>query len=217
MESPAANLSDEQKFLDLLCQGFKKSITRSAIWVFQENFDTHDVASAKDQPKRFAGAVGRMAQIFQTLSDTAFDAKRSMLDVTTIMMATEFSRSMRVQGEAIDNTGTNNNQLTNSVLLGGKGIRGGLVLGGSDFQTAGESLNKVHQTFDHNSIQIVARPFDFTTRQVRPNTPEILDLRDYLTIGSVINTVYATFGVSPDRYRKLGRNLPVAPLLSALI
>ncbi|MEA2938922.1 MAG: hypothetical protein QOC56_2426, partial [Alphaproteobacteria bacterium] len=47
--------------------------------------------------------------------------------------------------------------------------------------------------------------------------PEVFNLKDYLTIGSVVNTIYALFGVPKDRYRVLRRDLPVAPALHGLL
>ena len=57
-----------------------------------------------------------------------------MFDVTTVMVASEFGRTLRAPDAPIDNTGTNHNQFSNSILLGGKGIRGGMVIGASDLR-----------------------------------------------------------------------------------
>ena len=57
-----------------------------------------------------------------------------MFDVTTVMIASEFGRTLRSLDSPIDNTGTNHNQFSNSVLIGGKGIRGGMVIGESRFR-----------------------------------------------------------------------------------
>ncbi len=57
-----------------------------------------------------------------------------MFDVTTVMVASEFGRTMRGAGLPIDQTGTNHNQFSNSILIGGKGIRAGMVLGASDLR-----------------------------------------------------------------------------------
>ena len=60
-------------------------------------------------------------------------------------------------------------------------------------------------------------PFDFATLKPRPDQPETFDIKDYLTIGSVVNTVYALFDVPKAHYRSLRRDLPAAPVLHGLL
>ena len=52
---------------------------------------------------------------------------------------------------------------------------------------------------------------------MRPDQPDTFDIENYLTIGSVVNTVYALFSVPKSRYRSTGRNLPPAPVLNGLL
>ena len=60
-------------------------------------------------------------------------------------------------------------------------------------------------------------PFDFSTLLPRTDRPAGFDIKDYLTIGSVVNTIYALFGVPKDHYRVLRRELPTAPVLNGLL
>ena len=60
-------------------------------------------------------------------------------------------------------------------------------------------------------------PFDFATLTSRPDMPAAFDIKDYLTIGSVVNTIYALFGVPKEHYRVLRRELPTAPVLNGLL
>ena len=60
-------------------------------------------------------------------------------------------------------------------------------------------------------------PFDFATLKSRPDQPEAFDIKDYLTIGSVVNTVYALFDVPKSNYRSLRRDLAAAPVLHGLL
>src|SRR5262245_12374304 len=119
LTAPNPDLSSEQQCLTLVAECFRLSISRSAIYVLPEFFDVHAPAQAKTQPKLFADAIGRIGSLFRGLVETPFDAKRSMFDVTTVMVASEFGRTLRASG-AIDNTGTHHNQFSNSLLLGGK-------------------------------------------------------------------------------------------------
>jgi hypothetical protein len=47
--------------------------------------------------------------------------------------------------------------------------------------------------------------------------PAAFDIKDYLTIGSVVNTIYTLFGVPKEHYRVLRRELPRAQVLNGLL
>jgi uncharacterized protein (DUF1501 family) len=217
LTAPDPRLSPERQSLAVIAECFRLSISRSAIYVLPEQFDVHAVEQARMQPKLFGSAIGRIAELLQGLVDTPFDAKRSMFDVTTVMVASEFGRTLRSLDAPIDKTGTNHNQFSNSVLIGGKGIRGGLVIGASDFDTASSRLSKAHLSLDPLLEKSMGRPFDFKTSRPRSNLPEAFAIGDHLTIGSAINTVYALFDVPKAHYRLLGRDLPAAPKLDGLL
>jgi uncharacterized protein (DUF1501 family) len=211
------SLTAEQQCLELILEVFRLSISRSAIYMPPEYFDVHSAAQARSQPQLFEAAIGRVATLLRGLSETAFDAKRSMLDVTTVMVASEFGRTMRSPEKPIDGTGTNHNSLTNTLLLGGKGIRGGLLVGETDFASADEAISTAHQLNDPRMEKMMARPFDFRTMRARSDLPEDFSLADYLTVGSVINTLYSLFDAPKENYRTIGRDLSTAPVLDALI
>ena len=86
----------------LIAECFRLSLSRSAIYVLREQFDVHDADQAKLQPKLFTDAVDKISGLFRALVDTPFDAKRSMFDVTTVMVASEFGRTMRAPDMPID-------------------------------------------------------------------------------------------------------------------
>jgi hypothetical protein len=140
-----------------------------------------------------------------------------MFDVTTVMVVSEFGRSLRISGDRIDDTGTNHNQFANSILVGGKGIRNGMVIGASDLAHAADPASKAHLGIDPMLEKAMGRPFDFKTLRPRTDLPESFAIQDYLTVGSVVNTIYALFGVPKEHYRVLRRELPVAPVLHGLL
>ena len=100
LTAPREDLSPEQQSLALIAECFRLSISRSAIYVLPESFDVHAPDQAKAQPKLFSDAIGRIATLFKGLNDTPFDAKRSLFDVTTVMVASELGRTMRGAGSA---------------------------------------------------------------------------------------------------------------------
>jgi hypothetical protein len=78
-------------------------------------------------------------------------------------------------------------------------------------------VSQAHRALDPELEKAMGRPFDFRAMQPRPDLPGAFSLVDHLTIGSVVNTLYALFGVPPARHRLLGRNLPTAPVLQGLL
>ena len=85
------------------------------------------------------------------------------MDVTTFLVSAEFGRTMRQNYVPFANTGTDHNPASNMFLIGGKGIRGGMVIGESDFRASDETLSKAHLTIDPVKEKLVGRPFDFST------------------------------------------------------
>jgi uncharacterized protein (DUF1501 family) len=214
---PHLEADPEQQAVDLIAQCFRQSIARAAIYVLPEFFDVHSAEQAKAQPKLFTTAIARLAEVLEALDETPFDKHRSMIDVTTVMVASEFGRTMRIAESPVHATGTNHNSLSNSVLLGGKGIKGGLVIGASDLASERAQASGAHRAMDPALEKVMGTPFDFAALRPISELPDVFEIEDHLTIGSVINTVYALFNVSQSRYRALGRNLPVAPVLHGLL
>lgn len=219
VKEPVAGQDPQQQFCALIADCFRLSIARSATWVIKEDFDTHASSQAKNQPTIFTNTIAKLATIFQSLKDLPFDDKRSILDVTTVMITSEFGRTMKSSPQAnVDDTGTDHNALSNSILIGGKGIRGGLVVGASDYQSSEEKLSGAHQKLDKNLIKAMGRPFDFATLKPAADLPESFEQSNYLNVGSVINTLYKLFGVSSSRFRSIGRQNPqVLPVLAGLM
>jgi hypothetical protein len=175
------------------------------------------MSTPPSRPELFTSAIDKVATLLKGLAETSFDDRRSMFDVTTVMVASEFARTMRAPGEPIEATGTNHNQFSNSILLGGKGIRSGLVVGATDLRDEADEPSPAHLQLDPATEKAIGRPFDFATLTPRSDRPEAFDIKNYLTIGSVVNTIYELFGVPKEHYRGLRRELPVAPVLDRLI
>lgn len=217
LESPRTDDPPELQFVTLLAGAFRNSVARTASLSLSENFDTHGYDQAKDQPKTFAAVGAKLAGIFSALKNTPFDERRSILDVTTVLVGTEFGRTMRVDGFPLDKIGTNHNPLTNTFLLGGKGIKGGMVVGASDFASVGESLSKAHLQLDATKEKTMGLPFDFERMIPRSDSPESFAVSDYLTANSLVNTIYGLFGVEESHYRTFDRNGSKAPSLRGLL
>jgi hypothetical protein len=216
---PAPNDPQTDQFLPVISEMFRCGVAQSIILNYGDELflDVHAPSDAKDQKKKYSSVVDRIVKLLRHLKNSPYDSGRSMLDVTTILVSSEFSRTMRQLNMPIDGTGTDHNALCNSVWLFGKGIRGGQIIGASDYQTSDETLSGAHQQFDTKGIKFMGKPFDFSAMRPRTDLPAAFDVRDYLTFNSVANTIYDLFQVPKEQYRTLGRDLPIAPSLKGLI
>ncbi len=78
-------------------------------------------------------------------------------------------------------------------------------------------LSKAHLAKDDGTKRIFGKPFDFTTGTPRTDLPEEFKIQDYLTVGSVVNTLYSAFGVDSKNYREFERNAGRPPVISQLL
>lgn len=208
--------------MQVVGQMFEKNICRGALFVFntdlnpEQNLDTHDGELAKELPTIMPKLMQDLATVFKYLIDTPYDGKRSLMDVTTVCVTSEFGRTMR-QGGEITQSGTDHNPLFNTALLAGKGIKGGRILGQSDFQTPDEDLSGGHLHWDKDKIKIMGLPFDFAKMQTRMDKPKGYDPADYINYASITNTLIDILKIDPTWKWKLGRNGPEAKSLQAII
>jgi hypothetical protein len=209
----------EGRFLETIAKFFKRGISRSALIAFETRteVDTHDAGSAGRQPETYEKITARLGRIFKFLEETEFLPGRNLWEFTTVCVASEFGRTMRQGTKPIDGTGTDHNPIANSILLGGKGIRGNWVVGATDCQSATESVSRAHSNLDLLGVKSMGRPFDFERFAPRTDLPEEYKDEDYVSIQSVVNTIYAVFGVDRSRYWRVKRNGPAAPILTPML
>lgn len=203
-----------QQNTHLIMQAFKNGITRSATFWINRDCDTHAANQAQEQPAMYRNIVSQIEAIVTLLHKTPYDSKQSFLDLTTICIGSEFSRTMKQAGKSVDQTGTDHNTLSGQVLLLGKGIRGNRIIGASDFQLETEALSPAHMSLDPKKIKVMGRPFDFTTQVPSMERPAEYRRGDYLTIESVVNSLYRQFGVPRSFWRESAGK--IAPIISAL-
>ncbi len=212
------------KMAQLIGKIFTGNLSKSVQLVIDQSvipnlqLDTHDAQSAKDSPRMIGQAMEALAQMISYLRNTAFDGQKSLLDVTTVLVGTEFGRTMRSEYiKEISESGTDHNSLKNTFLLGGKGIKGGLVVGGTDHQTSGEKISEAHKGLDPHSLKAMGRPLNFATLAPAQELPSEFRPTDYLDCSCLANTLYHLYGVPTNRYRILGRNGPQAKILDGLL
>jgi len=222
--TPIENEPPSLTFGRLALEMFRGRIARSAI-LFAEsiapNFfsDTHDKESAMKTPEAALAYANFYAALFKLLVETPFDDRRSMWDVTTLVINSEFSRTLRGMNgkDPVLERGTDHNPLNNSILIGGGGIKGGMVVGESDIRTPEEVVSEAHLTFDKERFKVMGKPFDFEAYRPRADLMKVYDDKQYLTVASVTNTLYKRFDVPQAKWLTLGRNGPIAKPLDVLI
>ncbi|MGE0529000.1 MAG: DUF1501 domain-containing protein [Bdellovibrionales bacterium] len=157
------NLSDTQMDgINLSLAGLATGYAQMALCDFSVNLDTHDEHERQHLPE-LQRTMEAVAKTIATLKRTPFRGgkdpqKRMLWDVTTVVVMSEFSRSCWEQG-GVGRDGTNHNQYDNSVILAGRGIQGGRVIGRSEIFTNAE-LNIIGAP-----SQLMAIPFDFKTNR----------------------------------------------------
>ena len=124
---------------------------------------------------------------------------------------------MRQSYSSIEKTGTDHNALNNTVLVGGKGIRCGQVIGERDFRTSQENLSQAHLKKDSSRIKFMGKAFDFKKQEVSQEKPVDYKIEDYLNSQSIVNTMLHLFGVSKDQHLKLSNSVGAAPILKNLL
>ncbi len=219
--SPSRRCADD---VALALRAFASGLGRTAIVGFpvfsmmvegveNVNIDSHDGGAAASQPAIYAAISQQLADVFALLRKTPFDAAGSLsfLDVTSVIVTSEFGRTNRQPGKAIDKTGTDHNRFGGMALVGGKGIEPGLFVGSTDLDQlvtkndgsqdfAPPSL--AHDRFDPGHLMAMGHVYDFGAGTSAPNArPETYRQGDYLTTGSLVNSVYSLFGVPEDSWR----------------
>lgn len=202
----------------LVGQIFSRKLASGIFWPIYGDIDVHDTGSAQLQPVTYDAIGTQLAGIFRFLKTTPFDGERSFLDVTTVMIGSEFSRTMRQLGNPVEATGTDHNSLANSLILGGKGVKGNQILGATDLAKMDRSgkildASSIHHSLDPHLIKAMGKPFDFETGRSRIEPSVDYQRSNYLTMESVANTVYEVLNLPSEfpRRRNGGDTAPVIP------
>jgi uncharacterized protein (DUF1501 family) len=209
-------------------QFFAGGMTRVATILQVENVDTHSAASAQnDTVALYTRIAADLVTALDLLGSTVFTDTDGrpfpFSELTTFMITSEFGRTNRSiefpAGASVGATGSDHNPFSNSALIGGRGIRGGLIVGESDLRDCDEDANftavsGAHRQKNAPLNSIMGKPFDFATQRLRSDLPERYDPRDYINMPSVTNTLLDAFGVPAESHFQLGSR--PAPVLDVL-
>lgn len=202
----------------MLSEFMRVGLTNAGVLILNAGIDSHDLTTAQNLPMTLGTHYEAIAAALDYLASVPSPSGRSMLDDTTFLIGSEFSRTMRQNGIAIDKTGTDHNPLTNTLIVGGKGVRGGQVLGQSDFASSKETLSPVHLIADPTRVKIMGRPFDIKEgRTIKDYLPQSFDISQFIGASNVTNTLQEILGIPEAKRFLLGQSMPVAPVIRALI
>ena len=224
-----------QRNVSTAMEFMKGGVTSCALIVYEAEseaasvisaFDSHSSNICEDSPNFFRKFAEEFRDLINNLRNTPYDDQRSMLDLTTVVVETDFSRTMindfSTPGEVdVDTQGSDHNPLTNTFLIAGKGVNGGLVIGDTDMESVEAHANPsgAHVQMDARKTKVVGKPFDFSTFTASAAKPETYQAIDYLTAGSVANTIMRIFDAPTSDYRGIqGQATTVkAPILDPLL
>jgi uncharacterized protein (DUF1501 family) len=150
----------------------------------------------------------KLADLFRLFKETPYgNTEDSLFSKTTFFISNEFSKTPGLQGN-----GKDHNPETNEVVLAGRGVRGGVVIGGSEFLRASAMTN--------NRSMLVGFPIDKVTERkitkVDMNTWQNPPTGTQLIVPEhVILTVAKILGLPVRNYRWINRP-DLNPLMSVI-
>ena len=194
-----------EKLLSGVKTVFQSGLTQRLQLVITENdlkenenlfFDAHDSASCARYPEMAKILSERIGDVLQMLNTTPLfeGSSESLLSHTTVLISSEFGRTMRQLGSAINATGTDHNPYTGLCLVAGRGIKSGLILGETDAAALDENnqfsdLNGFHRIIDSNLLNVTGKGFDYQTGRSFNYLSEKIVRKEVLNIDAVVNTL----------------------------
>jgi hypothetical protein len=169
-----------------------------------DNHSNHEQAHLNNQRSYWQ----KLADLFKLFKQTPYlDTEESLFSKTTFFISNEFSKTPGLRG-----SGKDHNPETNEIILAGRGVKGGSVVGGSEFIRASETPN--------NRSMLVGFPIDkFTEKKLTrvdmrtwQNPPAGTQL---IVPEHVVLTVAKILGLPVRNYRWINRP-DIQPLMSVI-
>jgi hypothetical protein len=205
--------------MTMIRYNFEFGVSQFATLVIDADVDSHGVEDSIQDPDTYANISTEISEIFEYLNKNDFiSTKTKMRDEVLTMVSSEFNRTTfsETREASIYSSGTDHNPFGNTVLLYGGGIKGLQIIGQTDGQQLTQTapnnwdmptfgnLGTADFKFDENirkmhagradSRQLIGRAFDFSNQQVIENYTNN-DLKDFITINHVHNSILRHFGI----------------------
>ncbi len=184
----------------VLASAFMSNISTSAqLDISQLPLDTHANHAGAHLAQQTI-AWNRVDEVISLFKATPYGTGgESLFDRTVVMVVSEFARTPALNGSG----GKDHNPMTNSVLIGGYGVKGGLVVGASRLVKASES--RTGESYH------IAYPIDYATGEVQfsrtPQAQMIFPENVAQTVGQIMQVDSALFQSIP------AETLPLAALI----
>jgi uncharacterized protein (DUF1501 family) len=123
------------------------------------SLDTHSSHKA-NHIKNLSAGFEHVAKLIKFMKETPYkldSANKSLFDVTTIVMTSEFARTASPDGS----DGTGHNQYNNSCILLGGNVKGGQIIGESQIY----KLSEIKASYGISGSLFHAKPFNFKTQK----------------------------------------------------
>lgn len=206
--------------MNVINKYFRSGFTRSVIFAPEHNVDTHDAKSASTAPQLYSSIIEDIKGVLDFLKETPYDDQRSLLDVTTVCIASEFGRTMTQKSKSVDHTGTNHNPLGNSVIMAGKNVVTGQIIGQTDLQTLEEfhRVSGAHTQKDRHLLSVMGVPYDYVKgRSLVHAMPETYEPNHYIHFANIANSILNNFGIHSNKmWKKEVTSALPAPVIPGL-
>jgi hypothetical protein len=183
------------------------AVKQAFMYTQNGNFDSHsghERTHMRDQTQYWQRASDLMT-LFKNLPYK--DTSESLFSKTTFLFTNEFSRTPALNGAIGRGAGKDHNPRTNSVVLAGRGVKGGQTIGASVLVTRAESEN--------NRPIHAGSPFDFQTGQAldfysgQVDLEQIKNKTRFIRPENVAATIRDIFGVPADRFMTVSKSTRV--------
>lgn len=208
--------NDEQRTLTFIRDLVQKNVVSSVRWVIGrlEDFDCHSPDLARFHPIQMEKIAEKLSRIISVSKNLELYPGRSLFDESIFLVTSEFGRTLRQHSIPVERTGTDHNEMNGMVLLFGGGLQGGRLIGSSDFKKADEKLSQAHTSRDPFQLKSMGHVFDYNNQRSIPEAKPIqFRLADYLTIHSIINSIFSEYSVDRSLWRQVVPGT-IAPLIN---
>jgi hypothetical protein len=195
--SDATEVDGAGELAAIVAAAFTSGACLQAKLSFSASLDTHSSHEGTHltEQKKVWKSVANLLRIFKNtpVENSQGNPLGSLLDRTTIMVVSEFSRTPALSSSK----GKDHNPLTNSVLLAGAGVRGGLSFGASRLVLRGQTAD--------GKPRHSAGAVDFATGRIA-KTKEEARSDDFQVIfpENVVATVLEIMGVDRSKVGAVG-------------
>lgn len=177
------NGNTELNYAAVTAASFKAGLSRTAVMSPSLNLDSHSNHPILHMSEQIKGWT-QINEIFKLFKSIEYKDGKSLFDMTTFFVTSEFSRTPALNTAK----GKDHNPWTNSVLLAGRGIKGGVVQGGSHLVT------KAHSSSGNSYVTGLS--FDYENSRVIESRADLNQASSAILPQNVLRTAADAMGLN---------------------